>query len=438
MTFKINMKLVFITNYIHHHQIPLADEFYRLLGDDYKYIATDALPDWLIKGGYDPSISRPYVIRAYENDLNRRDAKQLVNDADVVIVGSAPEEYVEKRIEAGELTFRYSERWFKKKPWFLSGPHAWFNLWHDHIRYRNKPVYMLAASAYTCRDVNAVGAYKNKVFKWGYFTKVEDFPLEASANFCASSEEAEVHIMWCARFLRLKHPELPIMLAKRLKANGYKFVLDMYGSGMELEPTKRLASELGVLDVVHFLGNLPNDEILKQMRRHEIFLFTSDKNEGWGAVLNESNPNYEVVYGNSPKYLIYNNFKAKDTLFPLNLYKKSDTLILVEGLLDALWLHKMQFTNTLSVISAQISRAQLEILKSLDVKTIILCLDNDKYGEAGCKKLYDNLKGNFVFKKVIFPEGKKDVQECTKEELDFMFKNLINYPVRNFKFYEGE
>lgn len=112
------MKLVFITNYIHHHQIPLADEFYRLLGDDYKYIATEALPDWLIKGGYDPSISRPYVIRAYENDLNRRDAKQLVNDADVVIVGSAPEEYVEKRIEAGELTFRYSERWFKKKPWF--------------------------------------------------------------------------------------------------------------------------------------------------------------------------------------------------------------------------------------------------------------------------------------------------------------------------------
>ena len=285
------MKLVFITNYIHHHQIPLADEFYRLLGDDYKYIATDALPDWLIKGGYDPSISRPYVIRACENDLNRRDAKQLVNDADVVIVGSAPEEYVEKRIEAGELTFRYSERWFKKKPWFLSGPHAWFNLWHDHIRYRNKPVYMLAASAYTCRDVNAVGAYKNKVFKWGYFTKVEDFPLEASANFCASSEEAEVHIMWCARFLRWKHPELPIMLAKRLKANCYKFVLDMYGSGMELEPTKRLASELGVLDVVHFLGNLPNDEILKQMRRHEIFLFTSDKNEGWGAVLNESMSN---------------------------------------------------------------------------------------------------------------------------------------------------
>ena len=94
------MKLVFITNYIHHHQIPLADEFYRLLGDDYKYIATDALPDWLIKGGYDPSINRLYVVRAYESEDAKRMALQLANDADVVIIGSAPEDYVRERIKA--------------------------------------------------------------------------------------------------------------------------------------------------------------------------------------------------------------------------------------------------------------------------------------------------------------------------------------------------
>lgn len=285
------MKLVFITNYVHHHQIPLADEFYGMLGDGYKYVATDALPGWLIKGGYDPGISRPYVIRAYENEEDRRMALQLANEADVVIIGSASEDYVRERIKAGKLTFRYSERWFKSRPWFLSGPRAWYNFWHDHIRYWNKPLYMLAASAYTRQDVNAVGAYKDKVFKWGYFTKVEVFPLETAANFGVSSGETEAHIMWCARFLRLKHPELPVMLARRLKDKGYRFVLDMYGSGVELERTRNLASELDVLDAVRFLGNLPNDEILKQMRRHEIFLFTSDKNEGWGAVLNESMSN---------------------------------------------------------------------------------------------------------------------------------------------------
>lgn len=285
------MKLVFITNYIHHHQIPLADEFYRLLGDDYKYIATDALPDWLIKGGYDPSINRLYVVRAYESEAAKRMALQLANDADVVIIGSAPEDYVRERIKAGKLTFRYNERWFKNRPWYLSGPRAWYHFWHDHIRYRNKPLYMLAASAYTCRDVNTIGAYKNKCFKWGYFTKVEDFPFGSSANFDASSEGTGAHLMWCARFLRWKHPELPVKLAKRLKNRNYKFIIDMYGSGEELEPTKELAEKLDVMDVVRFQGNLPNDEILKQMRHHQIFLFTSDRNEGWGAVLNESMSN---------------------------------------------------------------------------------------------------------------------------------------------------
>lgn len=285
------MKLVFITNYVHHHQIPLADEFYGMLGDGYKYVATDVLPGWLIKGGYDPSINRLYVVRAYESEDAKRMALQLANDADVVIIGSAPEDYVRERIKAGKLTFRYNERWFKNRPWYLSGPRAWYYFWHDHIRYRNKPLYMLAASAYTCRDVNTIGAYKNKVFKWGYFTKVEDFPLEGSANFDASSEGTEAHLMWCARFLRWKHPELPVELAKRLKDRKYKFVIDMYGSGEELEPTKELARKLDVMDVVRFQGNLPNDEILQQMRHHQIFLFTSDRNEGWGAVLNESMSN---------------------------------------------------------------------------------------------------------------------------------------------------
>ena len=62
----------------------------------------------------------------------------------------------------------------------------------------------------------------------------------------------------------------------------------MFGSGEELENTKWLSKKLGVEHFVKFRGNLPNDEILIEMRKHDIFLFTSDKNEGWGAVLNEA------------------------------------------------------------------------------------------------------------------------------------------------------
>lgn len=94
--------------------------------------------------------------------------------------------------------------------------------------------------------------------------------------------------MWCARFIGWKHPELVIKLAAKLKKEGYHFIIDMYGTGPELEKVKVLANKQNVNDEINFQGNLPNDQILQAMGRHHIFLFTSDQNEGWGAVMNEA------------------------------------------------------------------------------------------------------------------------------------------------------
>ena len=293
------MKIAFITNLVNHHQIPLADELYRMLGDDYTYIACEPLPDWLIKGGYDPSLDRPYVIRAYKSEEEMSKACRLAYESDVVIIGSAPDSFIVNRLKDNKLTFRYTERYFKNRPWYFPDPRVFINFYKNHFRYRNKNFYMLAASAYTANDVYHMHCYKDKVYKWGYFTRVDNFALEASQKLDASSAESAPHLMWCARFLRWKHPELPVLLAARLKSKGYKFALDMYGSGEELENTKRLAFNLDVGDVVSFYGNLPNDQILKKMRKSEIFLFTSDKGEGWGAVLNESMSNGCAVVASS-------------------------------------------------------------------------------------------------------------------------------------------
>ena len=116
---EINMKLVFITNLINHHQIPLADEFYRILGDDYKYIATMPLPEWLSKGGYDANIKRSYIVNEYESKESHQLAMTLAEEADVVIIGSASESFIKQRLNENKLTFRYSERYFKKRPWYL-------------------------------------------------------------------------------------------------------------------------------------------------------------------------------------------------------------------------------------------------------------------------------------------------------------------------------
>lgn len=285
------MKIVMLSNFINHHQTPVADELYNMQGVEYRFIETKALPEEQRNLGYSDFSNKPYVISAYKSNEEYQKAINLIDNADVVIVGSAPENMIIDRLRSNKLTFRYSERFFKNRPWYFPDPRVWMELWKKHIRYKNKPLYMLAASAYTANDVYAIGAYKNKVYKWGYFPRVDDFPLEACENLDASSRESAPHIMWCARFIRLKHPELPVMLAKRLKDKGYNFHLDMYGCGEELYPTQQLVKSLAINDNVSFYGSLPNEEILKEMRKHEIFLFTSDRNEGWGAVLNESMSN---------------------------------------------------------------------------------------------------------------------------------------------------
>ena len=77
-------------------------------------------------------------------------------------------------------------------------------------------------------------------------------------------------------------------MAQKLKKEGLQFVLDFYGSGEVEQKTRDMASRLGLDDVVKFHGAIPNDQVLKEMRRHKIFLFTSNRFEGWGAVANEA------------------------------------------------------------------------------------------------------------------------------------------------------
>lgn len=284
------MTLTFVTNLVHHHQLPLADEFYRLLGSSYHYVATEALPDWLIKGGYDPDLDRPYIIRTYRSDNEMELARKLIDESDVVIIGSAPGKWVYKRKKADMVTFHYNERWLRFDAWKWFLPRRLFGVLKYHYQFRHSRSYMLCASAFTSKDVHLFGCYPNRCFKWGYFTKVDNnFNFETPKQESTSLES--ISFMWCARFLKLKHPELPVQLAAKLKNKGYRITLDMYGSGVEMENTKRLVKELEVEDCVHFCGNVPNIEILNAMRKHQIFLFTSDYNEGWGAVLNEAMSN---------------------------------------------------------------------------------------------------------------------------------------------------
>lgn len=281
------MTFTFLTNLVNHHQIHVADELYKQLGNNYVYVAFEPLPDWLKKGGYS-EIDRPYILRAYESEKNLAKAKHLAYHSDVVMIGSASDSYVKQRLEENKVTFHYSERWFKDGYYHLLSPRAWWHYYRYHMRFRNKRSYMLCASAFTAPDVSKVFAYPDKCFKWGYFTQVEDLDIGFSLERRRAST---VKILWVARFLSWKHPERMLQLCRYLKERNYNFEINMIGGGELFEKIEVEIKKQNLSEKIHLLGNMPNAKVCEVMRRHHIFCFTSDRNEGWGAVLNEAMSN---------------------------------------------------------------------------------------------------------------------------------------------------
>lgn len=272
------MKIVFLSNFFNHHQSLLSDALDRLTQGGYRFGESMAMPEERVRLGYGQQ-KKEYLLNTMEN---LQELEDRVQEADLVITGSAPERLVRKRIKAGKLVMRYSERPLKL------GFQAWkypyrFIKWH----WRNspgKPVYMLCASAYTAGDYAKFGLFKEKSYKWGYFPETKRYE-----NVDQLLEEKNVtDILWCGRFLDWKHPDDAIRAARRLKAEGYSFRLRFIGSGVKEKKLQAMVRDYALEDCVEFVGTMKPEQVREHMEKVGIYLFTSDKQEGWGAVLNES------------------------------------------------------------------------------------------------------------------------------------------------------
>ena len=145
---------------------------------------------------------------------------------------------------------------------------------------------MLCANAYGAKDFNLLGLYKNKIFKWGYFLKTNEYDINELIEKKQSKEK--VQIIWVARYIKWKHPEIVLKLAKNLKKQNYDFEIKMLGTGKLINKINKKISKINLDNVIEVVGQVPSDKVKEYMEEADIFIGTSDKQEGWGAVVNES------------------------------------------------------------------------------------------------------------------------------------------------------
>lgn len=281
------MKVAFYSNFMNHHQLPFCLAMDRLTNGQFTFVATTPVPQERLSMGYhDMNKAYPFVLTTYDSEENLKAAMELAIDSDVIVTGSAPEVYTQIRAETNKLTFRYSERIYKRGLWQVLSPRGLKAMLKHHRKYINKPVNMLCASAYTSFDYGLTGSYRNKTYKWGYFPEVKKQNIEEL--IARKRGNRKVQILWVARMLKWKHPEVAIDVAERLKNAGIEFELKLIGNGVLESQVTEWIREKHLEDCVHMLGAMSPEQVRDHMEAANIFLFTSDFNEGWGAVLNES------------------------------------------------------------------------------------------------------------------------------------------------------
>ncbi|MBE6926308.1 MAG: glycosyltransferase [Ruminococcaceae bacterium] len=275
------MRIILISNFHNHHQMPLCDGFLQIPNVEFTFIATEKVPQKRVTLGYAQTFDHlPYYREAIEPQ-DAIAAEQLCFDSDVVIIGSAPMTFIKRRLQAKKLTFTYNERWFKQGFWHHPGDI--YRAVRAYTLPGNRNFYQLCASAYTAFDSNRIFAFPGRKLRWGYFPEVKKQDISA---LMAQKEPAT--LLWAGRFLCWKHPEMALTVAKRLKEDGISFCLSMIGGGEEEQQIRTLIRAYDLEDCVALLGTMSPEEVRIHMERSAVFLFTSDFNEGWGAVLNEA------------------------------------------------------------------------------------------------------------------------------------------------------
>lgn len=370
------MRLTFFGSVLGYHQEGLAKAFYNILGDDYHYVVFSDLPDYRKEAGFENLADKySFVVKAYTPE-GKEKAEELINNSDVVIIGAAPNEVVEKCVNKGIETYLFSERFFKMGTWRAFVPPIRKKVVQRAARFKQPNFKVLCASAYLPYDLALCG-WRGKAYKWGYFPEVVKYDIDELMSKKATKDKP-INILWAARFLELKHPEKAIQVAKYLKEKNLPFHMDIIGYG-ELESFIKDEIKNNQLDdYITFLGKKTVPEVREAMENADIFLMTSDYHEGWGVVINESMNCGCVVIADAAagasRYLIDD---GKTGFIYKNNNIKSMFSVIEKLITDEIYRKEMQK----NAYYYMVNNASPEVVAS---RFISLCEDKAEFSEGAC------------------------------------------------------
>ena len=267
---------------LNHHGKYMCDSMYLKLGDDYKRITTSFTNDTRKQLGYKDLIDQPYNIDG--STFSLEDVKKWIDWADVIDYGSAPECFLHEAVRQEKIIFIRIERLLKEGDWKLLVPSVRKKYNRKYRQYQNNSkVFFLCISGYAASDLKKIGVYGPRVLQWAYCPMFTEY--ESNSIFHCNSP---IELFWCGRLISWKHPEVAVEIAELLSKRNVDYRLEIAGIGELKDSLQKQIYRKKLQERVKLVGAIPADKMRAVMHSKDVFITTSDRNEGWGVVVNEA------------------------------------------------------------------------------------------------------------------------------------------------------
>lgn len=287
------MSIVFYLNIVSPHQLPLAEETAKLVGEgNFCYLYAEEFHSERAKMGWDASDCPAWCAKGDEN------SPELIS-ADIVYTGIRCLPLMERRWRSGKTTCYCSERWFKPievsvlglrlsvPGWVRMVFPRYFRMVRRFVRWANGDANarVLAIGPWAKRDFIRMGVKAAKLVDWGYF-------VAPGRRQAPTAKPGVRRVLWVGRMLDWKRVDVIVRAIAALPPE--KFSLTLVGDGPERARLEKLAQGM---DNVTFKQSVPIGEVRGIMREHDVYVLSSNSYEGWGAVVSEALEEGMLVLG---------------------------------------------------------------------------------------------------------------------------------------------
>lgn len=281
------IKLVFISNILDQSMIGFCDQIAKEKNICFTFVT--------VRSEMSNIKTRLNIDRNYRFDYSEEIEKEYIKDADVLIIGHAPDFFIKNYIKT-KLVFKSSERLFKENVTGLKKIKRFLSILKHHARFQCKNFRYLGIGNGAMEDIKKTHLYKNRAYKWIYFPEIDYTFGIKQIEEKERNISKEITIVWAGRMVECKNLPIIIETVKKAIDNKYKINLNIIGDGPLKESLEAKSKDY---HSIIFMGLQPLETTIEYIKNADFLFMASDKREGWGMVVNNAINYGTNIIGNS-------------------------------------------------------------------------------------------------------------------------------------------